>query len=549
MFRRLRSCSLILFALLGLLLASTPIPANAHELNFVPDPTNSAHYPSAYDPDGDGVLEAPTIQYTLERFSQASAINQRLLQMLAYTISVVRDNPAVNCQTYLKQIEYITLAPIFASVPSLDVAAVHQYETEDATVLDRNQPLVNACKGEQVITHHMIDNALSGINSSQQYGSNLDSHIDERTGQVVGNGTPASCTQAALQAVVSKGGRISFNCGGDIVIPINSRIMMTKDTIIDGGNQVTLDGQRRSAIIGSNERLTVGLKNIRIVNGQSAEQGAGFNVGFWSNLTIENVTFDNNASSAEQAICDGGGALFIGGGSVATINSSTFTNNRANNGGAINNLRTKLTINHTIFKNNSAMHTARMAAFGDCGGGGAIYFDGTRKPEDGGPDPVVWSNVRFVDNTTNNHGGAVFYGIRSNERVQIVDTLFQNNKAMRVAGREQSGTGGALWLGPGVGGQTGYNFQMERVAFIGNHADYQGGGFWTRSDSQLTNVTFEGNSAINPAVSDRTNWRRGLGGGLATADRAEVFLFRLAYANEPEVRSLRRPLEDVLIKR
>ena len=40
MFRRLHTHSLILFALLGLLLALIPATVNAHELDFVPDPTN-----------------------------------------------------------------------------------------------------------------------------------------------------------------------------------------------------------------------------------------------------------------------------------------------------------------------------------------------------------------------------------------------------------------------------------------------------------------------------------------------------------------------------
>ena len=62
---------------------------------------------------------------------------------------------------------------------------------------------------------------------------------------VVGTGSAASCTFGALKAAVSNAGVITFNCGSDLVtIPVTATMTLstTKDTVIDGGDIVTLDG-------------------------------------------------------------------------------------------------------------------------------------------------------------------------------------------------------------------------------------------------------------------------------------------------------------------
>src|SRR6185436_5556064 len=62
---------------------------------------------------------------------------------------------------------------------------------------------------------------------------------------VVGTGTAASCTFSALQAAATAGGVITFNCGdGAVTIPITATLNLpiNKNTVIDGGNKITLDG-------------------------------------------------------------------------------------------------------------------------------------------------------------------------------------------------------------------------------------------------------------------------------------------------------------------
>jgi hypothetical protein len=64
---------------------------------------------------------------------------------------------------------------------------------------------------------------------------------------VVGDGTPASCTHAALATAVAAGGIITFDCGdADVTIDVMEEyeLRVDVDTTIDGGGSVILDGGR-----------------------------------------------------------------------------------------------------------------------------------------------------------------------------------------------------------------------------------------------------------------------------------------------------------------
>src|SRR5215467_14754594 len=60
---------------------------------------------------------------------------------------------------------------------------------------------------------------------------------------VVGDGTQASCTAAALQQAATAGGTVVFRCGSaPVTITVASQIVFTKQTVLDGGGLVTLSG-------------------------------------------------------------------------------------------------------------------------------------------------------------------------------------------------------------------------------------------------------------------------------------------------------------------
>src|SRR5690606_10864520 len=95
---------------------------------------------------------------------------------------------------------------------------------------------------------------------------------------VVGDGTAASCTAAALGDAVAQGGTITFDCGtAPVTIGVSQQISLRidTDTTIDGGGLVTLDGQDSSRIFhydSPNFRATetvVTLQGLRLINARA----------------------------------------------------------------------------------------------------------------------------------------------------------------------------------------------------------------------------------------------------------------------------------------
>ncbi len=354
-----------------------------------------------------------------------------------------------------------------------------------------------------------------GLNSAEAQTNNI----------TIGQGWPGSCTEAALRSALATGGDIRFNCGTQpVVIGVSRPLEISADVTLDGSNLITLDGRWFTGILTSDLYRTVTLRNLTFQNGYTQGQGGAINLGFWNNLTIENSRFINNRAFENDSACDGGGAIFIGGGSLARIENSHFENNHANNGGAINNLRSGLTILNSTFHNNHATHTDNINRFGDCGGGGAVYIDATRKPEDGGADKITLVGNRYTYNTTNNHGGAVFIGVHSGDKVEIGASYFEGNRVTKSASMASSGTGGAIWYGKAVGNAVNNYLTIYNSAFINNHADTQGGGLWTSLPTTVSNSTFHGNTAVNPATLGKDDWRKGNGGAVAVAHQVQVII-------------------------
>jgi hypothetical protein len=233
---------------------------------------------------------------------------------------------------------------------------------------------------------------------------------------VVGTGTAASCTFSALNTAVGKAGVITFDCGADpVTISVTSTLtlLINKNTVIDGGNKVTLDGGHAVGLLnfpGTNYQVNetrVTLQRLALVNGKTnpkeqiptapAPCSQGYNDGQGGaihlndgNLTVIDCLFDGN-QAAQLGPDTGGGAIYIEGSKHgALIVGSTFTNNSGSNAGAVGALQAELDIYNSLFKNNTATgHDANnddptmckainndQNEIGSGGNGGAIYGDG-----------------------------------------------------------------------------------------------------------------------------------------------------------------------------
>ena len=292
---------------------------------------------------------------------------------------------------------------------------------------------------------------------------------------VIGNGTPQSCTSAAVVAAVAQGGVITFNCGPspvEIVMQQTAKVFNNTGPkiVIDGGNRVTLSGG--------------GVRRILYMNTCDRDQ-------VWTTphcqnqdhpqLTLQNLIFKNGNSKSETTY-DGGGAIWVRGGRFKIIN-SRFENNvcaetgpdvggaavrvfsqyqglpvyvvnsvfggaagRGNicsNGGGLSSIGVSFTVINTLFSHNRAIgRGANPARPGTPGGGsgGAIYNDGNKFD-------LRLCGTTITDNSASEGGGAIFFV--SNNRSGTL-TIEKSRLARNPsAGFETRGYPGIFYLGSG----------------------------------------------------------------------------------------------------
>ncbi|HLK96738.1 MAG TPA: hypothetical protein VK364_03125, partial [Hymenobacter sp.] len=209
--------------------------------------------------------------------------------------------------------------------------------------------------------------------------------------RTVGDGTPASCTEAALRTAMAAGGKIAFACGAAVkTITLTNVIGVTADADLNGEDRVVLSGggTTRLFTVHGGRKLTV--RNITIRDGYysnsmeaepNLRQGAGgIHTNYSGSIIAENVKFLNNVSvnagltKSER----NGGAVSTHESPVAVFYNSLFQGNSGHLGSAINNLLTNLVVVNSSVLDNQVF---------DEGFGGAIYSDGALRTYDNPNSP------------------------------------------------------------------------------------------------------------------------------------------------------------------
>ncbi len=257
---------------------------------------------------------------------------------------------------------------------------------------------------------------------------------------VVGTGTPASCTSAAVVAAVANGGAVTFNCGADpVTINMNAtaRVFNNKpDLVLDGGGKVTLSGGGARRILYQNT-----------CDQSLVWTSAQCNTQDNPKTTVQNITLADGNSSGQSygfADVDGGGAVFARGGRLSIVNTRFFRNqceatgpdlggaavrvremsaaspvhvagstfggadglgNACANGGGLSGLAASYAVANSVFTHNKAIGVGanpQRAGTPGGGSGGAIYMDGNRF------DLSMCGTV-MNNNTANEGGSAIFY--------------------------------------------------------------------------------------------------------------------------------------------
>jgi hypothetical protein len=295
--------------------------------------------------------------------------------------------------------------------------------------------------------------------------------------QVIGTGTPESCTSQAFVAAVARGGVITFDCGPDhhtIVLHETARVFnnSTERIIIDGGGLVTLsgNGQRRILYMNTCDRSLVWTTP----HCQNQDH---------PRLTLQNLTFVDGNSTGQLQEGGGGGAVFVRGGRLKIVNSRFFRNqcdpvgpdigggavrvlsqhngqpvwvvnstfggaagqgNRCSNGGAISSIGVSWVVLNSVLSWNEATGIGanpQRAGTPGGGNGGAIYLDGNQMT-------LRVAGSKIEDNRITEGGGGIFFV--SNNRtgtLRLEQTEMRRNHGHRF---ETQGFPGIFFLGSGA---------------------------------------------------------------------------------------------------
>ncbi|MGZ4704686.1 MAG: hypothetical protein ACXWCM_07435 [Acidimicrobiales bacterium] len=256
--------------------------------------------------------------------------------------------------------------------------------------------------------------------------------------RVIGTGTAASCTSAAVLSAVALGGIITFSCGPDpvtIVMKATAKIVNNTGPVIvlDGGGKVTLSGEGKHRILYMDTCDPAQVWTTSHCQDQDSPQ-----------LTVQNLTFVDGNSTGQTYDGGGGGAIFVRGGRFKVVNSRFFRNvcestgpdigggairvlsqsqglpvyvtnstfggaagqgNTCSNGGALSSIGVSWVVLNSVLSYNTAIgNGANPARSGTPGGGsgGAIYNDGNLFTL-----RVAGSIIQ--DNHANEGGGAIFF--------------------------------------------------------------------------------------------------------------------------------------------
>ncbi len=246
-----------------------------------------------------------------------------------------------------------------------------------------------------------------------------------RPDHVIGHGTPASCSSAAVVGAVATGGIITFSCGPKpvtITMMATAKIVHGDRIVIDGGGKVTLSGGGKIRILYMNTchdcweqtgpQLIV--QNMRFADGYSGAHqtstspdyggGAIFDQG--GQLKVVNSAFvDNRCYQYGPDL--GGGAIRAFGMDMSNpvyLTNDTFLGNQCSNGGAVSGLYADFVVINSLLTGNKAVgwgqNPARHGTPGG-GSGGAIYTDGNTYN-------LIIDGTAIRYNTAREGGGGIF---------------------------------------------------------------------------------------------------------------------------------------------
>jgi hypothetical protein len=249
-----------------------------------------------------------------------------------------------------------------------------------------------------------------------------------RAAGVVGDGTPASCTEAALSAALAGGGTVTFACGSSpVTIPFTSEKVVTVSTTVDGGGLVTLSGQNATRLFHVPDAPPPGIeltvRGIRLGNGVCPTAPTAFLPGFGgaiaagANARVALVDADVHGHSCASSTDGTGGAVHVRGGALLFQRVQGGFNGPAADGVVVNSLDSAVTIEDSVFTSNLPARRGQI-----------VYADG-------GSVRLIGTRVLVAHST---HGGAVYGRFGPGDGGLSIDRT-------RIMNAQAGGDGGAVY--------------------------------------------------------------------------------------------------------
>lgn len=274
--------------------------------------------------------------------------------------------------------------------------------------------------------------------------------------QVIGTGTPGSCTAEAFITAVARGGKITFNCGNE---PVTITLDRPAKVYNDAADEVVIDGKGMITLSGGGKT--------RILYMNTCDPDQHWTTDHCQNqeyprLTVQNITFADGNSTTESEF-DGGGAIWVRGGRFKAVNCRFFNNvcvgtgpdaggaalrvfsqyddkpvylvnctfggaegygNYGANGGGISSIGVSWTLINCLFSHNTATGNGgnpKEAGTPGGGSGGAIYNDGNFMA-------LKVFGTRIEDNQVNAYGAAIFFVSNDHSgNIRIDSSVIRNN--------------------------------------------------------------------------------------------------------------------------
>ncbi len=195
---------------------------------------------------------------------------------------------------------------------------------------------------------------------------------------------------------------INFSVSGtiDLSVSLDGEINIISQILLDGGSNITFDGNNATRIFNVNSSGIFTLQNTTLTQGNgNSGSGGAITVANGGSLTVNAVEFSNNNADTNGGAIDSSGTL--------SIQNSVFQSNSAQrDGGAIyQSSNFSMTIENTAFIDNSAGNDSGYVD----GSGGAIYHNGAFSA----PSSITaayFFNNQVQNATSADGGGAIYHG-------------------------------------------------------------------------------------------------------------------------------------------